>query len=87
VGASAPGTAYALASVPAIPEDAHFALADYATASILASVGTPGKAEWFRNRFASRIANITQTFESFLFHAVGVSVIKVLIFSGDNYRI
>lgn len=61
VGAAAAGTGYALASVPAIPEDAHYALADYATASVLASVGTPGKAGFFMNRFNSRIAGITGT--------------------------
>ena len=59
VGAVAAGGGYALASVPAIPEDAHYALADYATASVLASVGTPGKAEWFMKRFQSRVAGIT----------------------------
>lgn len=58
VATVAAGTGYFLSSIPQSPEEAHFALADWVTARILATLGAGNRAEWFMGRFNSRIAGI-----------------------------
>ena len=57
-GTLAAGTGYFLTSIPQLPEEAHFALVDFITSKILATVGSVSRADWFMARFKDRIGGI-----------------------------
>jgi hypothetical protein len=57
-GTLAAGTGYYLSSIPQLPEEAHFALVDFVTSRILATLGAMPRADWFMARFKDRIGSI-----------------------------